>query len=371
MDWNQAVATLEEGFCLWVGAGLTKHLAGKRATVPLWDELTMNLERVAGVVESKESDYPDRLESCKQKIGKDAFQKFLRKKYYTEFCYSLLKYAAELLEDENFIPEELQQAAALGQLANPIVSFNIEPLSSVLLGRPAGPIRVLAYLHDRNRRVFERKELFHRFQRIIYHPHGLITGTCVMTKSDYEAKNQSLAFGLAIHAAFGNSLAIVGMSLKDKYLRQHIQSFRSQIKDVLWFDSSFDDASRSWAQNHDVKLVLMPWSNFWKSWASLGVRLDETELCAAWYLTILEASHELEGGALGAFSRSFKQHLSPNKKDETLEQMVESWMNAGEASGELGEGKLVIGMKPSEITSRISGKIAAEGIELPTYYETA
>lgn len=371
MDWYPAIATLEQGFCLWVGAGLTKHFAGEGAAVPLWDELTMNLERVAGVVVSAESDFPERLESCQQKIGKDVFQKLLRKTYYTEFCSSLLEYAAKSLEDVNFVPKELRQAAALGQLANPIVSFNIEPLSSVLLGRPAGPTRILPYLQDKNRRVLERKELFHRFQRIIYHPHGLINGTCVITKSDYEANNQSLAFGLAIHAAFGNNLAIVGMSLQDKYLRRHIQSFRSQIKDVIWFNSSFSDESLSWAQKHNIKPVLMSWPDFWKSWASLGVRLDETELCAAWYLTILEASDELEGGALGAFSQSFKQHLNLNKKDGILEQMIEAWKNAGETSGEPGDGKLVIGMKPSEIVSKICKRISAKGIELPKYYTSA
>jgi hypothetical protein len=40
-----------------------------------------------------------------------------------------------------------------------------------------------------------------------------------MTKDQHEKLSSSLAFQLAIHAAFRNKLAIVGMSLGDQYLR--------------------------------------------------------------------------------------------------------------------------------------------------------
>jgi hypothetical protein len=117
----------------------------------------------------------------------------------------------------------------LAQFANPIVSFNVEPLSSVLPARPAAPIRLVPYSNDRPSE-FTWREPFGKFQRLVYHPHGLIITDPVMTESDYHSKNGTLAFGLAIHLAFGNNLAIVGMSLDDEFLRKQIEDSRRQIK---------------------------------------------------------------------------------------------------------------------------------------------
>jgi len=151
-----------------------------------------------------------------------------------------LSQAAELADAEDFLPDNLRALAALGQLANPIVSFNIEPVSSLLLARPAGPVRIL-FQQPLGKPAYTWREPRGRFQRLVYHPHGLVTASTVMTASEYQANSQTLAFGVAIHAAFSNTLAIVGMSLDDQYLRRQLDQFRESIGRIYWFNSQFSD----------------------------------------------------------------------------------------------------------------------------------
>ncbi|MBV8275287.1 MAG: SIR2 family protein [Verrucomicrobia bacterium] len=125
----------------------------------------------------------------------------------------------------------MRQVAALGQLANPIVSFNIESFTSTILARPAGPARIIPFIKPQTRRI-EFNEFGEIFQRIVYHPHGLSTADCIITEKDYETLNGTLAFELAVHSAFGNNLAIVGISLQDEYLREQIHKFRRQIDSI-------------------------------------------------------------------------------------------------------------------------------------------
>jgi hypothetical protein len=65
-------------------------------------------------------------------------------------------------------------------LANPIVNFNIEPLSSLLLARPAGPVRIM-FQQPKGKPAYTWREPGGRFQRLVYHPHGLATLDTVMT----------------------------------------------------------------------------------------------------------------------------------------------------------------------------------------------
>jgi len=41
MDLVDAVWALESGYCLWVGAGLTRQIAGGKTKVPLLEQLTL------------------------------------------------------------------------------------------------------------------------------------------------------------------------------------------------------------------------------------------------------------------------------------------------------------------------------------------
>src|SRR5262249_27714804 len=263
---------LDAGCCLWVGAGLTAQIAGspqnppqwKELIPPQWDKLTSHLEAASYLITHRELDYPTRLDQCSQRLGTSAFQAFLRKTYYTNLSLILLRQAQRALRTADFIPPAVRQVACLGQIANPIVNFNIEPLSSILLARPAGPVRLLSYTEP-NKPVFEHDEAADRFRRLVYHPHGLATGSTVMTKTQYQAQGNTLAFALAVHAAFGSNLAIVGMSLEDAYLREQITRFRNDIQSIFWFNSEFPEEPAKWARSKENRVEMLPvsWPEFW------------------------------------------------------------------------------------------------------------
>jgi hypothetical protein len=75
-------------------------------------------------------------------LGEGVFRAYLRARYYTQLCEALLSQAATRLDAGEYVPDQVRSVAGLGQLANPIISFNIEPLPSLLLARPAGPVRL-------------------------------------------------------------------------------------------------------------------------------------------------------------------------------------------------------------------------------------
>jgi hypothetical protein len=94
MDLDRAKAKLNDGYCLWVGAGVTKQLW---RDAPQWDEPTSKLEAKAELAEGPSGQYPERLQRCSDKLGPDIFRKYLRKIYYTDLCEAMLKRAAQSL----------------------------------------------------------------------------------------------------------------------------------------------------------------------------------------------------------------------------------------------------------------------------------
>jgi len=66
-------------------------------------------------------------------------------------------------------------------------------------------------------------------------------------KSDRQLQcgNATLAFGLAIHLAFRNSLAIVGLSLDDDFLKKQIEHGRDQMEEVLGADGHISGPVRA------------------------------------------------------------------------------------------------------------------------------
>lgn len=195
-------------------------------------------------------------------------------------CVAIEKMSSAHIEkgsDSNplaFVPEPFQLLARLGSNSAPLVSFNVERLSS---GSVAGLASCCAYRpylpnvpQSPNRRVSAGSFRAGSTARLIYHPHGLIdmSGLCVLAASDYQSQQATLAFQLAIHAAFQSDLYIVGMSLDDDYLRTHLAAFRSQIKRVYWF-TPFDLASTAdlerwcWTSRVEVVKVATDWSDFW------------------------------------------------------------------------------------------------------------
>src|ERR1700730_10171569 len=276
MDLDRAKNKLTDGYCLWVGAGVTKQLWHD---APQWGELTRELEARAELAGDSSASYPERLQRCSDKLGPDVFRKHLRKIYYTYLCEALLKRTVQWLNDGDGTPSELSKVAGLGQLANPIVSFNIESFSSTLLARPAGPARIIPFIKLRTPRI-EFNELTEAFQRTVYHPHGLSTVDCIITEEDYKNLDGTLALKLATHTAFGNHLAIVGMSLEDQYLRDQISEFRNQINSIIWFNDRFGNLE-VWARYNRVEMVQGKWSEFWEHWNTTNV--PQEGLLIAWY----------------------------------------------------------------------------------------
>jgi hypothetical protein len=114
----------------------------------------------------------------------------------------------------------------------------------------------------------------------VYHPHGLSTVDCIITEEDYKNLDGTLALKLATHAAFGNQLAIVGMSLEDQYLRDQISEFRNQIDSIIWFNAQFGNLE-VWARCNKVEMVQGKWSEFWEHWNTTNVRQED--LLISWY----------------------------------------------------------------------------------------
>jgi len=365
---GEALWRLESGYCLWVGAGLTRQIAAGHAEVPLWDQVTLELESAAGIESSDDKDYPRRLDQCFARLGENTFRAILRERYYTRLCEALLLQANLVVGAEDYIPPSVRAVAALGQLANPIVSFNIEPLSSLLLGRPAGPLRIV-FQQPHGQPTYTWREPGGRFQRLLYHPHGLVTANTVMTAVQYEANSQTLAFQLAIHASFGNMLAIVGMSLDDEYLRQQIQRFRPSIGAIYWFNSAFSSELSSWAESHNITCVRSAWDEFWQHWGQLSIEFDRRQLAMAWYLAVSEAVEELEGGALGSLERSLAAPRAA-QSPEGLRGLAKYLSAAGVQAGEIGQSRLIDGKMPRQIELALRDRLISDSIPLPSISKT-
>ena len=316
--------------------------------------MTKDLEDLARLPARPASEYPDRLQRCADELGSSVFRKHLRQIYYTDLCEALLQRTAQWLKDGDAAPPELRKIAALGQLANPIVSFNIEGFSSTLLARPGGPLRTIPFIKPQTPRI-ELRELAKAFQRIVYHPHGLSTVDCIMTQDEYKSLNGTLAFRLAVHAAFGNHLAIVGMSLQDKYLREQITEFRNQIDSIIWFNSQFGDLA-VWARCTNVEMVQVQWSEFWERWNAVNV--PQEGLLIAWYRTVYEAAAELSGGRAHQMANSIPDDFF---RRQTFEDSARI--------GESGQLRLVDGRDPSNILVQLRKLLQDRNIRPPASME--
>jgi hypothetical protein len=184
-----------------------------------------------------------------------------------------------------------------------------------------------------------------------------------MTATQYEANSQTLAFGLAIHAAFGNTMAIVGMSLDDQYLRRQIERFRANIGPIYWFNNQFPDETLSWTREHGITTVRSEWSDFWQRWRTLPIDLEQEEVVAAWYLAVSEAVEEAEGGSLGSLERSLGG-MQPAGA-QSLGKLAAYLSQAGAQSGEPGKARLIGGKEPRAIKLALEERAISLGIRLP------
>ena len=307
MEPTELLLDLETGICLWIGAGVTKHLAkGIGADIPDWNSLTTTLERKAHIVSAPDaqSSNPRRLNACMRKLGAATFRREVSRHLYGALCAALAKYAHDHRGQLAEPPRVAFELAALGWLANPIVNFNVETLTSSLIARPAGPCRVLPYRGAASDGVFEQQEGSRDFSRLVYHPHGAVnySGRAVMTSSEYAAHKGSLAYLLSVSAAFENNLWIVGMSLDDEYLRKHLKQHRKQIRCVRWFDSDVQLKKHgAWARAAQVSLIPVLWPDFWALIRSeLGHQVRRAGVMTAWYHAVSVAIAELVEGDTAA-----------------------------------------------------------------------
>src|SRR4051812_45810228 len=78
MNVKEALWRLEGGYCLWDGAGVTRQVVAGHTDVPLWAQLTQEMEAAAGVDSRADEDFPTRLDRCDAGLGHEEFRSLLR-----------------------------------------------------------------------------------------------------------------------------------------------------------------------------------------------------------------------------------------------------------------------------------------------------
>lgn len=311
---EEALAILaRDNYCLWVGAGVSTHLgmaSGK--LIPSWATLVERLEHDAGLVPPPGVAYPERLSICSDFMGQIKFQRALRKHLVHELANALIQAKTDLGAE---VPAQVRQIAQLGCMANPCINFNIEVFTSMSLLDSWGPWKLLAFtppVPGASPRSFGSIGSLKAgvARRLIYHPHGAldISGVCVMTGREYNALRGTLALQLAVHAAFGQDLAIVGMSLDDEYLREQLSSFRDQINQVWWFqDRELPPDLARWAYENQIHVCCSEWPAFWTAVERVMSCPDRKNLAGAWRTTLIQADFCLHGPA-SLDANSFLRH---------------------------------------------------------------
>lgn len=299
---DDALRDLETGYCLWIGAGIGVNLGvAAGCAVPGWDEVVHRLERAADLASPAGVSYADRIERCLRTLRRPSFQRHLRAAIVRPLAEAIVKLANDHVERRPCLPVAVRQLAHLGAIANPIVNFNVETTTSLLVAGPSGIPNIRCFappLPGATTLLRPQEPARMAFRRNVYHPHGAVdaSGICVMASSEYDSLRGTLGLQLALHNAFESKLAIVGMSLEDAYLREQIRSFREQIATVYWFVDGCTDGTRAWAWANDITLVEQPWPKFWERVeAILPGPISEERAYRSWLWNVNEAFCECFG----------------------------------------------------------------------------
>ena len=344
---DDALKDLRTGYCLWIGAGVGTYIGAAADTaVPGWGVVVDHLEAAAGLKPppGTESKFTDRIERCLRALRRVEFQRALRGEIVRPLAEAIVKLANEHVSKTPCLPDPVRRLAHLGSLANPIVNFNVETTTSRLIADPSGHSNIRCFVPS-----VPGASTLNRgsppptwvFRRNVYHPHGAVddSGISVMASSDYETMPGTLSLQLAVHNAFENKLAIVGMSLDDLYLREQIRSFRRQIDTIYWFVNA-DTAAKNeaWAWENNVTLVEQPWSLFWnRVEEALPGPIQEERLYQTWLIMVLEAFHELFGRSHTDRSTAIRLHGHTSKGEPVDPAIVEEWRALARARGETGD----------------------------------
>lgn len=363
------------GFALWIGAGVSLHLATGAAQRPkLWRKFVEDLEAELQLAPPPDgATFPERLEACSRHIQLHEFQIRLRRAFLTPTAEAVVASAKQY---GGQVPPSFGQISKLGRYANPIVNFNIEHMTSRALASAHGPMAIRTFVpvvpggttaEFRFESGLESVDVEVRFRRSVYHPHGALQpgGICVMTASQYAALDGTLALQLATHLAFDQHLLIVGMSLDDRYLRDQIERFRRHIRQVTWFGSeppaALSPEIRHWVWRANVNRVQVKsdWSDFWQA---VDMRLDRSvapeplHLLVAWHNTVLEAIALLTRPKL-AWLELMKKHSVVGVS--AAAQAIISALNSGEDPDEAPRDDLATQEQIDRILQPIRAEVAA------------
>ncbi len=259
---------ITSGYCLWVGTGITQHIAqfGDTSTLS-WGGLVAAMEKKASI-SVVSSEFAERLQAVYGKLPYVNVQQELRKLFLIPLSEAILKLEELRVKNPHGFKRIINPIMKLGLKANTIVNFNIESFSSILLAFTYDyRIKSFKALRDPKERnaatpIFRHTDEYgnaeNRHIREIIHPHGSLeeSGTCVLKSSDYGILSSTLGFEVAIHSAFLSPLVIVGMSLQDEYLCDQLTKYRGDIHEVLWFVVEMpSDEKLKWAERNMITVV--------------------------------------------------------------------------------------------------------------------
>lgn len=261
---SSKLATTDGGFSLWLGAGAS--IAVTNGATPGWRQLVSDLrgfnhldDEADEKRESVDRSYPEQLERLSSRIGHHAFRKELRKRLLDPMVLDAIS------------QETVLHQATIGARANAVVSFNIEVVSAMSFVSAFGECSFRPRTFRERHPDFFGLEFAHQttpgmVSPTIYFPHGLLNdGNLVMTKSEYDLHEGSLAMATAVQLCLGSDLVILGMSLADTYLRREILRHRRWIRRIYWVGEK--PAYDEWRRVARVTFVEAPHKEVWKSLA--------------------------------------------------------------------------------------------------------
>lgn len=98
-----------DGYCLWVGAGVSLHLAGSYK-LPLWPELIKGLQAETSI-KNHVGEYPDQLFQLLKVVGRTRFQRYLRENILEEISKGIIEQARIHHTPETCVPDSVRQIA--------------------------------------------------------------------------------------------------------------------------------------------------------------------------------------------------------------------------------------------------------------------
>jgi hypothetical protein len=173
---DEALRDLCTGYCLWIGAGVGVNLGlAAGSAVPAWGAVVLRLESAAGLTPPAGLKPVDRIERCLRALRRLDFQRHLRAGIVRPLAEAIVKLADAHVAETPCMPAVIRRLAHLGAIANPIVNFNVETVTSRLVADPSGISNVRCFappLPGATTLLRAPRPYGMRARRNVYHPHG-------------------------------------------------------------------------------------------------------------------------------------------------------------------------------------------------------